>query len=307
MRRAPAAWIGTIALASIALITHGAAPARAATPSQAPPVTLNAVLGKAAAYVDLFVRRFSNVVTEEHYTQTVRRPRNVFGGSPLQAGAAGDPAAFLERRDFRSDVIIMEETSALGWIMLRDVYEVDGKPVRDRRDRLTRLLTQPASDARAQAARISDESARYNIGPGFRTTNTPELSIHFLQASLQPRFTFKLGSRERSMGERIWTVSFRERARPTLVRGEDDTDMPATGRFWIDVDTGRVAKTELNFKLTGGLWMLTTTFSPDERLRIAVPAGMREYYQFGTTETTGTATYGRFRTFGVSVSEQLGR
>jgi hypothetical protein len=272
----------------------GGAAARVPAPSQTPPVTLDAVLSKGAAYVDLFVQRFSNVVTEEHYKQAVRRPR-------------GDSIVFPERREFRSDIIIMEEKSAFGWIMLRDVFEVDGKPVRDRQDRLTRLLTQPASDARAQAVRISDESARFNIGPGLRTTNTPELSIHFLQASLQPRFTFTLGSLERSMGDRVWTLSFRERARPTLVRGDKDADMPATGKFWVDVDTGRVVKTELNFKLPAGLWTLTTTFTPDDRLGISVPAEMKEYYQFWATETTGTATYGRFRTFGISVSEQLGK
>ena len=293
MRREPAAGIATLAL-SLVMITYGAAPSRAASPRQNAPDTLNALLAKGAAYVDLFVQRFSNVVTEEHYKQAVRRP-------------GGDRIVFPERREFRSDIIIMEEKSAFGWIMLRDVFEVDGKPVRDREERLTRLLTQPASDARAQAVRISDESARFNIGPGLRTTNTPELSIHFLQASLQPRFTFSLGSRERSLGDRVWTVNFRERTKPTLVRGEKDADMPATGQLWIDVDSGRVEKTELTFKLPAGLWTLTTTFTPDERLGIAVPAEMKEYYQFWATETTGTATYGRFRTFGISVSEQIGK
>jgi hypothetical protein len=83
--------------------------------------------------------------------------------------------------------------------------------------------------------------------------------------------------------------------------------MPASGRFWIDRETGRVEKTELTFKLTAGTWVLTTTFRPDERLGIAVPVEMREYYQFWATETTGTATYGRFRTFGIAVDEHIGR
>jgi len=265
----------------------------AAAPRQTPPVTIESVMTKATAYVETFVARFSNVVTEEYYKQAVRR-------------SGGDGLRFPERREWRSDLLITEDKTLFGWIMLRDVFEVDGKPVRDREGRLTRLLTQPDPDARVQAMRIANESARYNIGPGARTTNTPEMSILFLQPSLQTHFTFTLGSRERSLGDRVWVVTFRERTRPTLVRGEKDTDMPASGRLWIDAETGQVARTELNLKPAAGEWSLTTDFKPDERLGIAVPVEMKEYFRYWATETTGTATYGRFRSFGVNVNERVG-
>jgi hypothetical protein len=256
-------------------------------------ITIETVLPRATAYAAEFVERFSNVVTEERYSQAVRRPTS---GSALQ---------HTDRRDLRSDLIIVRDGTAFGWIMLRDVFEVDGKPVRDREERLTRLLAQPNPNARAQATRIANESARYNIGPGTRTTNTPELSILFLQAALQPRFTFTLGSRERSMGERVWIVNFREQARPTLVRGDKDADLPASGRFWIDVDSGQVVRSEVNFRPPAGRWTLTTTFEPDERLGIAVPVEMREYYQLWATEITGTAKYDRFRTFAVTTEDRV--
>jgi hypothetical protein len=262
-------------------------PGRVAPNAQA--VTLDTILARATAYVTMFVEKFSNVVSEERYRQAVRRPGQVTA----------------DRRELRSDLIVIEDETPFGWIMFRDVFEVDGKPVRDREQRLLRLLTQPSPSARAQAARIADESARYNIGPGIRTTNTPELSILFLQASLQPRFTFKLGSRERSMGERVWIVEFREQSRPTLVRGEKDADLPASGRFWIDADTGQVVQSEINLRPTAARWNVTTTFKLDERLGIAVPVEMREYYQWWATEVTGTATYGRFRTFDVTTDERV--
>jgi hypothetical protein len=254
-------------------------------------VTLDSVMSRATAYVATFVEKFSNVVTEERYEQAVRRPG--------QVGA--------DRRELRSDLVVIKDETPFGWIVLRDVFEVDGKPVRDREERLTKLFTQPSADVRVQAARIADESARYNIGPGVRTTNTPELSILFLQASLQPRFTFTLGSRERSMGERVWIVEFREQARPTLVRGEKDADLPASGRFWVDADTGQIVQSEINLRPTAARWIVTTVFKPEERLGIAVPVEMREYYQWWATEVTGTATYGRFRTFNVTVDERVDR
>jgi hypothetical protein len=257
-------------------------------------VTIETVLPRATAYAAEFVERFSNVVTEERYSQAVRPPDRANG--LLQVP---------QRRDLRSDLIIIKDETAFGWIMLRDVFEVDGKPVRDREERLTRLLAQPNRNGRAQATRIANESARYNIGPGTRTTNTPELSILFLQAALQPRFTFTLGSRERSMGDRVWIVNFREQARPTLVRGDKDADLPASGRFWINVDSGQVVRSEVNFRPPAGRWTLTTTFEPDERLGIAVPVEMREYYQLWATEITGTAKYDRFRTFAVTTADRV--
>jgi len=208
----------TTVVCSIVSVALGVAQPGAA-PRQTAPVTLESVMTNATAYVEMFVERFSNVVTEEHYKQSVRRPGGAGSvGTSSSPGASGDPMVIPQRREFRSDLIITKDTSPFGWIMLRDVFEVDGKPVRDREERLTRLLMQPSRDANAQAVRIADESARYNIGPGIRTTNTPEMSILFLQAAVRPRFTFALGSRERSIGDRVWIVTFRERTRPTLVR-----------------------------------------------------------------------------------------
>lgn len=254
-------------------------------------VTIETVLARTTTYVAGFVERFSNVVTEERYSQAVRRPTQ-----GLQ---------IPERRELRSDLIIIKDETAFGWIMLRDVFEVDGKPVRDRQERLTRLLAQSTPNARAQATRIANESARYNIGPGTRTTNTPELAILFLQPSLQRRFTFTLGFRERSMGERVWVVNYREHIRPTLVRGEKDDDLPASGRFWINVDTGQIAQSEVTFRPAAGRWTLTTVFQADERLGIAVPVEMREYYQLWATEISGTARYDRFRTFAVTAEDRV--
>jgi hypothetical protein len=256
-------------------------------------VTIESVLARATPYVATFVERFSNVVTEEQYSQSVRRP------------AAG--LQFTDRRQLRSDVVIIRDESAFGWTMFRDVFEVDGKPVRDREERLTRLFAQPGVDGSVQAKRIADESARYNIGPGTRTTNTPELSILFLQQALQPRFIFTLGGRERGMGEQVWVVHYRERVRPTLVRGEKDADLPASGRFWIDAETGRVLQTEIALRPTAGRWTQTTVFKFDDRLGIAVPVEMKEYFLLWATEVNGTARYGRFRTFSVSTEIRVGQ
>src|SRR6185503_13846800 len=125
-------------------------------------------------------------------------------------------------------------------------YEVDGQKVRDREGRLAKLFLQKSTTAMDQASQITLESARYNLGAMQRTVNQPILSLVFLQPDMQSRFRFSLGKRDLAAGENVWIVEFKEVGRPTLVRGARDGDVPATGRYWIDVDTGRVVKTDLS-------------------------------------------------------------
>jgi len=255
-------------------------------------VTLDDLLARAAGYAATFVQRFANVITEEQYEQSLERMVN--GGWQRS-----------QRRVLRSDLMFIDG-GPLGGTVLRDVFEVDGKPVRDRQDRITKIFTEPAATAQEQAMRISDESARYNLGPGLRTTNTPELGLLFLQRPVQPRFVFTLGDRDTSLGERVWTVVFREQGRPTVVRrvdSKENPDLPATGKIWIDADTGRVLRTLITFDLGLDRQAVTTTFKIDPALEIAVPVEMREVVDVGLNRVSGVATYGRFRSFAVTTDE----
>jgi hypothetical protein len=51
------------------------------------------------------------------------------------------------------------------WVGLRDIAEVDGRPIAGRGNRLQELfVTHPMSVAMEQVRRISDEGSRYNLG-----------------------------------------------------------------------------------------------------------------------------------------------
>ena len=131
--------------------------------------TLKTVLAGAAAYVDDFRDQLSGIVAEEHY---------------VQQQIPGD------RRELRSDLLLVRSNTSPRWLQFRDTFEVDGQPVRDRADRLTRLFLQPAASATEQAHRISAESSRYNLGPVLRTVNVPLMPLMFLERDIQPRFRF---------------------------------------------------------------------------------------------------------------------
>ena len=66
----------------------------------------------------------------------------------------------------------------------------DGKPVRDRQQRLT-SASWMARPRPSGIQRIIDESARYNIGTIERNVNTPTLPLLFLEPANQRRFRFK--------------------------------------------------------------------------------------------------------------------
>lgn len=276
------------------LMTAAAVAVLVATSSAQTPATAD-VLSHAAQYTARFVETFSNLVATERYIQDVK-PAN----TALRLRWKPVPGS---HRELRSDFLLLNVGGPLEWRPYRDVYQVDGKPVRDRDDRLARLFAEPAATRGEQAARIAHESARHNIGLATRTANTPVLSLLFLQAHIQDRFEFQVVQRNAGADKRDVIVEYREELRPTLVRAmrtnEDDDDLPASGRFTLDPVTGRVSHATL---VLSGFRMrteLATTYRDDARFGIAVPVEMRETIELDRAYVTGTATYDNFRRFEV--------
>src|SRR2546425_12077582 len=145
-----------------------AALAIAAQPDPRP--TIDTLLQRAASYVSDFEARFSNVVAEEHYLQRAPSRLRSMSGIPI-----------LVHRDLKSDFLYVKVPGDDTWIPFRDVFEVDGRPVRDRQERLTALFLQPPALAVDQAKQIPNESARYNIGEVLRALNGPGLRLEGLR------------------------------------------------------------------------------------------------------------------------------
>ena len=286
----------TSILAVVAVAAIAAATAMVAAQTDAP-VTLDALLARAGAYVTEFERRFSNVVAEEHYEQLV------LGRSSTMV------TRNLVRRDLRSDFLLVKLPDRDSWIPFRDVFEVDGKPVRDRQERLTGLFLQPQTVAVDQAKKIADESSRYNIGNVLRTINVPVLALIVLRPQDQPRFTFSRLQKDRRAGADVWSIEYHERGVATIVRGEDNKDLPSEGRLWIEAPTGRVVKTELVVDDTTVRAVITTDYRPDAAFGFNLPSQMHEQYTSAAnlSRIIGTATYSKFRRFNVETDQTLRR
>ncbi len=281
----------------------GAAVGRAPVVStQGPsPVTLDALVARAGVYVSRFTRMFQNVVAEERYVQRTTGRQSVSVGG---RGVSVRPDT--ERRELVSDFLLVKIPGLDTWVPFRDVFEVDGRPVREREARLATLILQPAYAGFEQAEAIAKESARYNIGTVERTINMPLLVLSFFDVQQQHRFSFTLDREERA-GSGVWIVAYDEQARPTVVQTPEGREWFASGQAWIDASTGTIRKTELRLLDSTLRTRITTSFHRDDRFDLDVPSEMDEEYALLKSRAviTGRASYSRFRRFDVTASEVI--
>jgi hypothetical protein len=241
--------------------------------------------------VGTYVRELSSVVAEERYRQATYR-----GTRTNQV------------RVLRSDFLLLQASNGIGWTPFRDVFEVDGKPVRDREERLKRLFLEQPQTALREALRIKEESVRYLLGDGNTKSNVnwPTLALEFLLPSNQWRFAMRRGPEETVDGIRVRRIDYAETAVPTVILTYDRLNVPARGSFWIEPATGRVLKTTLQ---TGGRTLemtITVTYRPSETLGLFVPVEMREEFSSRLSVLLeGKATYSNFRRFQVSTVEEI--
>lgn len=263
-----------------------------------------ALLAKAAAHVQRFIAGMSNVVAVETYEQAQQ--------------TNGMRAVTLSTRRTRADFLVLPIGES-GWVPFRDLYEVDGQRVRDRDDRLARLLGHFDAQAMEQAVAISNESARFNLNPGFvdRTINTPMTALMFLQADNQSRSSFSTDGRATIGKVACEIVSFVEHRTPSLIQSPHA--ITVRGRFWIEPATGAVLRSELraNAALNANdtqtvRAIVTVNYTPEPKLGVWVPATMDEMYDVGVSSQitrgqslSGHADYSGFRTFGVTTETSM--
>jgi VWFA-related protein len=263
------------------------------------------VMARVGAYAAAFEHQLSNIVAEERYVQDIRQVNLMPGRFAAES-----------HRELRSDVLLVQPGGTGSYVAFRDVFEVDGKPVRDRQDRLTALFLDPSVSADAQIQRINQESARYNIGNIERTINTPTLALHFLLPENQPRFRFTRSVRNASPRARgiavppgAWAIDFEEMGRPTLIRTPRGLGLPARGRLWTEPATGRLLITELVTEDTAVRATIDVRYQSDRAAAVMIPAEMRERYEGRRDGAVieGSATYGNTRQFQVRSAERIGR
>jgi hypothetical protein len=294
--------IAACALASVVLGTTAAA-------AQSPP-SLDAVLQRAAAYVAEFHRQLSGIVAEERYVQDWRQISE--SRRPVTRNIA--------HRELLSDLLLVKPEGFRAWMEFRDVFEVDGSPVRERDQRLVKMFLEPSASTTEQIAQILNESARFNIGDIQRNVNTPIFPLLFLETANHYRFKYKQTDDRRPatavlgpapadgafrVATEVWVIKYEEKESHTMIRTDGEKDLPSKGRFWIDPASGRVLMSELTVDNRRIRATIDVSYQSEPLLGLLVPIEMRERYQVKRSGSLveGRASYGRFRQFQVKANE----
>jgi VWFA-related protein len=243
------------------------------------------ILRAAGAYLDQFERDVSAIVAEEDYLQRI-------------------PATGQSRR-LRSDMLVIVDGTT-GWVAFRDVFEVDGRPVRDRDERLAKLFLKPDANTMSQVRRVVEESTRFNLNPPRggvnRTINQPFLALKFLRAVNQERSTFTVDSSSRGGEPGSVRLTFVVSAKPRLIASPDRA--AAHGSFRIDPQTGRVFASELSIETVGTRATIRVRYAEQPKLALWLPVSMDESYGL-LAGIEGHATYSNFRRFQVETNETI--
>ena len=206
------------------------------------------------------------------------------------------------RRTLLSDFLLVRPSPAERYVEFRDVFSVDGRAVRDREERLSKLFLTSSTADSGRLRDIITESARYNIGEIPRNVNTPMLALFFLHPDTQTQFRFKRVRPEPPVltgpGEpgqvtvrdsgvfrvttEMWVVEYRERGRPTIISTNNGRDFPAAGRLWIAPDTGAVLMSELAMDNGEVSATINVSYQSEPLLGFLVPVEMRERYRAAT-------------------------
>jgi hypothetical protein len=254
---------------------------------------LKTVLSRAATYSAAYLEKLSSIVAEERYVQR---------SGPDWASRTPGPRTREQERVLRSDFVIVRGLGAGSpWLGVREVLEVDGRPIQGEHGRLEALLSDTRADTASRLRALADRQAGYNLGDLYRTINVPTLPLEFLLSDRQDRFRFKRSGTTAMRGVPVWTITFKERQRPTLIRTPEGRDVASSGVFWIDPGTGAVLRTELRADPGRLQSIILVSYAHHDRFDMLLPDDMNELYLTRRSRIEAHATYSRFRRFETDV------
>ncbi len=262
---------------------------------------LEPVLVRMGAYIAAYGEKAALVVAVERYTQTV-----MFEGAP----------APTQPRRLVAEFAIVKTSDGSGWVGFRDVVEVNGKALSDRRDRLVSLFTATGAVDGDEVAGIANESSRFNAGPVSRNFNVPTTAMFFFLPENLDRFQFTRKATKKIDGVDTLEIVFKETRSPTLIMTRAGVDVPVSGAVWVKPDDGTVVRTRLRMSNFADQMTSPVQSAPAERPEIdpTRPQGRRRaaiptmYWQKIESSADIEVTYRRIADAGIwlpSVMEEM--
>ncbi len=270
-------------------------------PNQAQP-DLKQVLSRAARYVEEYEGQLGNLISQEVYVQDVLPAR------PGQF-VTMSPGARSQHQRTESDFAILQVGQ--DWLGLREVHCVDGLAVERQGEAFDKVLGDSPAEQTIAIDNILRGNAQYNIGPIYRNANLPTFVLRIMHPDNVPRFEFKEAGETTVGGIRTLAVDYQEVQGPSLIRGLYDHSEFAHGTLWIEPDTGRILKTEMNIAgredANSFTWQSVVSYKYNPKLQMLVPVSMEEHYdRNGVRSLDCRADYLNFRRFQVETHLDFG-
>ncbi len=252
----------------------------------------------ASAWTARFEQGLSGLLFREKYLQKTD------GASPLTQGTI---SRLSGRRELltEANVFLLRADRTREFVLFRDVYSTNGRDVADHTARLERLLTDGSARSLEHARTLTNASARHNIGTVNRNINIPTMALRYLEASRIGGVQFRRAGDATVNGLATTIVEFEEIGIPTLVRGLDDSDVPARGRYWIHTASGAIVRAHVDFAGRDVTGRLEIDLMRHDKLAVWVPKEMTEVWRARGQRTTGLAHYDRYQRVSVSTGEVI--
>ena len=204
-----------------------------------------------STYLIEYESQLSSLVADERFEQSILARGRLIGEHVL----------------LESEVAFLRLPGDAEWLGFRDVKKVNSRPVSDPGPPISELLASTA-DTFAKAITLSRASARHNLGLP-RTINTPTTPLHIIHPRYRRAHHFELAGEANVRGQRAAIVSFREDARPTLLREPSGANLVSSGRIWVDAKTGTVWRVEWKYQAEHGFpGVLSRGRPPFVRVRV---------------------------------------
>lgn len=262
-------------------VRAGLQPRPSVTP--VPPRTRDELLDRAGVRVARYLTELPTLVATESMSQHVALPP----GTRREG----------ERRSWVAEVAWVRLSDEDEAIAVRDVLEVDGQPVTTQRSRLVDLLHGVRRGTWLEARGLLDEGARHNLVPGSRNFNLPTVALFLLHPERRSRFTWKGRVPDaRSPWPEPAELEFRERSRPTVIRGAGGEQIYGRGRVWLAAD-GTAVRTELRLEIKRVRYTLDTRFAHVPQVDLVLPTALQERYEAPDGVVISSASYGNYRRY----------
>src|SRR5260221_6378226 len=227
-------------VAGAALVTAVVAHASAQeSRSQPTSVSVPTLVEAATAYVEEYEAQLSYLVAAETYTQ--HEQVSAFSARALLGPAASPGMNTVDtKRVMRGELFLTFEPSTHMWIAVRDIADVDGKPVANRQDLQTLLRGRSITSVGEQ---LKEHNARFNISRVERNFNEPTFALQVLERKNVSRFQFTRNAVTKAGDVALVTLRFDERDGPTLVVAlTDHHPIYCSGEFVVEAGTGQVRR-----------------------------------------------------------------